>query len=197
MTRRNIGRLILAVIALVVGIAVFMPSNEDRPTGAAKFIAAIQQEIRKQDQWVESVVQSDYTTGWSSVLHQKSVHLRFRRPEADAKLAKMGFTGSHASYSPKTDELFIPLNTPDREDVIDAVDHELFHALYDNVGVKGLIHSSGFEGPSDSQIADYVHRKMQAPAFVSLQEKMEQRKESQRLVGRIESGIIQYMNYLN
>jgi len=56
MNRKNIGRLILAAIVLVVGIAVLAPSNEDRPVGAEKFIAAIQKEIRKQDPWVESVV---------------------------------------------------------------------------------------------------------------------------------------------
>ncbi len=169
------GFLILAFLGIAGGLVVFSAdATDERPANVVKLLSGIQREVRKNDSWVESVIQQDYTTSVMAKLRLRShVELRFVRSSEGAETQEMGFIGNIAAYKPKTDKLLIPLQS-NEADLLDAMDHELWHVLFDSDGVMGPIFESQFRGPTTTEIGQYIHSKLNAPIFAALRKEIEE-----------------------
>ncbi|MBI4451651.1 hypothetical protein HY642_06775 [Candidatus Woesearchaeota archaeon] len=124
----------------------------------------VERELRKLDSWAATCVKtSSNPNGYVQLetLPRKDVEL----------LAKIGVVGFHARYDPKTDKLELP-PSEDTAGVLDAVDHEMWHALYDDQGVRGLLHDAEYKGPSIDEIRLYALATTNSPAFDALRNKL-------------------------
>ncbi len=181
---QNMRRLFLVVL-FGFGLIVSLVSAE-APKAVDGLLASVAREVRKNDAWVESVMQADYTTGASI----KSVQLQFVSKKEDDGQREMGICANNAAYSPISHALLLPLSQP-VVDVVDAIDHELFHVLYSEGNYVGLIHQKGFYGPTDGQIADFAKKKVSSPAFAELHKRIQQAQEEQQLVQRFKIAMVQ------
>lgn len=153
-----------------------------QPQQPKSFQDDIQRELRKQDTWIEGYVKTDYTRPTESHVALKIL------PESLLKrLEKMGNIKFLAAYNPKEDALLLPepLNKQQEQETIDSIDHELFHAIYDEEGSKGLLHSQNIVGPSMQEIRAYTKVLTSRPEFNKLREELRAREEWESLNGYV------------
>jgi len=127
-------------LALALGISTGISTAD-----AGTLELRVQRELRKNDAWVEDLIQTDYVT------NIPSKRIKFKR--CSAETGRIGF------YKSFFNEIIIPdtSSKPEFEQSIDALDHELTHALYDIF--YGLEKNNNLK----KSIDDYCKRKIEEP----------------------------------
>jgi hypothetical protein len=125
----------------------------------------IEKEIRKNDNWVLDVLRQDYTTaegtGWVSLVYEE-------------KEKSENFIGHNAAFDSKNDLLILPIDkSGDHKPLADAIDHELWHAIYDSTGEKGIFFHGDFKGPANTELEAHCAEKMKLPDYAALRAKVE------------------------
>jgi len=151
---------------------------------------ALEREIRKNDDWVVEEVQQDYT----GVQETKHVKLRRLSKKVVEAMEKVGLVGFNAAYDEKKDVLLLPYAKSDKEqkEVLEAITHELWHALYDGEGVKGLMHDPRYNGPSREEIAAYCKQKTTSAAFEKLRSDMKADEEFENVKEIMKKIVVNY-----
>lgn len=143
-------------------------SQSSPPSAKDKFTQQVEREIRKNDNWVVEEVKSDYRD------EGKKASISLKRVSQDdlKKLDEMGFIPAAGYYNHTTNNLKLPdfSDGEQRLEVIDAIDHELWHGLYDNEGDKGIINRTGYNGPTLEEIAAFSKAKSEGEEFNTLRE---------------------------
>lgn len=169
----------------VVGISIAFGSGcahlQKQPSQPLTFEEHVQKELRKQDPIMVQDIQQEYQTG--STNKEKRVRINLVPGYQQEQNREMRLNEYHGAYEPFTDKLLLPEPaTPhERIETIDALDHELIHALFDADNKKGFIHSSSYLGPSLETIATFTNKKIMGHAFASVREKIEAKKEFEQL----------------
>jgi hypothetical protein len=125
----------------------------------------IQQELRKHSRWILTCVQTDY----SGKRLPGQVQMITISDEKRQQMRKLGAPETNASFNHRTQTLQIndSQNPETTAESIDAIDHELFHVIYDRLYRD---HSSmkEFSGPSHEELTDFCNNKVQSPEFTTL-----------------------------
>ena len=136
-------------------------------------VGKIEHEVGPLDWWAREILEANYTQAPSRHVRLQSM----RRLDARGREIARAFgldssLTARALYSAGADKLIVrPMPDGSVPDEVHMA-HELWHALYDNEGTKGLIFSEGFEGPSETEIDAFVTARRSQPAFVALREEM-------------------------
>ena len=126
----------------------------------------IEREMQKQDPWVEKWIQQDYTI--NKLPRQTSLLITPAQDDENKNFVES--LGSYiASFDPHKNKLELSSNK-NIEEVIDAVDHELWHTVFDNAGEKGLFHSIDFQGPSLEEFRKYTLEKVKGKDYEKIHE---------------------------
>ncbi len=176
-----------SLVTLVAALAIGCTSatiKEPLTIEDAALIKAIEKEIRKHDFWVEELIKQDYTGANNGVLtdtrvRDSKVRLEIIPAANVAEHKEAGFIGFYGSYNLEKDILSLPeLSTEEeRLQVIDALDHELLHVLFDKILFK-----EGYSGPSLEELTQYCQKKTYSSEFAKLREELRMRYEMQDLI---------------
>lgn len=177
--RQKLG--LLAALGVLTGSILPFSANaqEEKKAESLTWNQKIEQEIRKQDSWVEGYVQEDYTL----TNRTSHVQLRIFPKEKQGMFKEIGSLLFSGAFGRATDELLLPepLTEKQEKEVLDSVDHELFHGVFDPEGKKGLIHSPNYQGPSLEEITRFVERKTSEPEFLKLRERLSVAEEMENM----------------
>ncbi|MDO8508115.1 MAG: hypothetical protein Q7S27_00355 [Nanoarchaeota archaeon] len=137
-----------------------------QPVHPNPFYASIEREIRKNDNWVEGFITEDA----SETNNDGFISLMIYGEEELKSLAEMGISPPIASYNPKSKVLLLPNypNESENAEVLNAIDHELWHTLYNSKDINGLTSSNFYKGPSQEEISNYVQVKTNNNEFDKL-----------------------------
>lgn len=152
----------------LIGASLLLSGCNNNPQNSDDLTRRIEREIRKNDSWVVSEIESDYT----NALQDAPVTLRRPTEEKLDKSKELGFLPTDGSFSLATNVLTLPFKEENSSDVLDAVDHELWHALYDSEGDKGIIHREGYIGPNKEEIESFCKRKIAGKEFDGLKNRL-------------------------
>lgn len=162
-----------------------LPQETDDP-----WQKSVSREISKHDAWVEWEVRDDYSKD-----QEKRITLR-RVPDTHVKeMSEHGVLGTHGTYDPFTDTLELRDSVDEQATAgsLDALDHELFHALFDEQEKKGIIFSPQYRGPSVEEITQYAKQRVSSDAFASVRKNLHERVMEET----IDVLINHLVNYLN
>jgi len=173
--------------ATATPVATAQPPNMQENKIDASLQASIEREIRKHDPWVEWYIESDYTND------QKESHVSLRILPIGAYeiyLKDGGLPISGAYHSGLDFLILLQPSTEDGESVdamVDAIDHELLHGLFDDRNTKGILHDPDYIGPTLQEISDYAAKRTSGPEFSALREQIDTRKEFEGFKGIFKS----------
>lgn len=151
------------------------PVQEQTPTSVVEtpsWIAQIEREMRKHDSWVEWYVEQDYT----NVAQEGHAHLRtIPRPFQGGFVDPENGSGMYfiGMWDYNLNNLILPEPWNERHGmlVLDSVDHELWHALYDDG--KGIMTMDGYTGPSSEELHLYCFQNAIDPAYKPVEQEIE------------------------
>ncbi len=176
--KKTLTSLLLGGILTFLGSGCSM-SQKEQPKieqNSLSWEQEIEREIRKVDFWVEEEVEQDYTND------KKEGHVSLKNISL-VGIENTGLLKFAAAYNPTTDILLLAefRDVESKSRTLEAVDHELWHALYDKEGNKGILHSPKYKGPNLEEIASYCTEKVSGKEFQDLREKLKIAEESQRV----------------
>lgn len=173
-----LGGLILAYGTLN---ALCSPSAETKDVWTSR----VELEIRKHDPWVEEYIEQDNAVAQPPTVTGKAKVHRFPR-RIIRTMKALGLHGFSAAYSPELDILTLPeLDDENDEEVINAIDHELWHSMFDSKGRKGVLYSPTFSGPSLEEITEYAQKKTNTEPFQALRDRLRSEEELERIRGAL------------
>ncbi|HDD35186.1 MAG TPA: hypothetical protein ENF30_00120 [Candidatus Desulfofervidus auxilii] len=110
--------------------------------------SSVEMAFRRLDPFVEWYVEQDYTN------KEKEGHVSLRSTDKTVWFVL-------AAYDPEQDIIKIPDYKDEKKwkKAINAIPHELWHALSDSIGNKGLLYYPDYEGPDMREIAEYCKEK--------------------------------------
>ncbi|MBL7051765.1 MAG: hypothetical protein ISS01_01610 [Nanoarchaeota archaeon] len=129
----------------------------------SSFQADIQRELSKHDPVSLSVLERDYTQRNSN---DNATRFRFLNDSSESSFV--------AAFNPTRNELILPFYTNDleeNEEVIGALDHELWHSIYFNVFERGSL--DGYDGPSLEEAKEYCSVNVNSDRFQGVRDEVE------------------------
>ncbi len=156
-------KLVIQPIEQTVKVQRPVSDNQAESEDEAQLRKLIEKEMRKQDAWAADVVRQNYTTAegteWVSLVREK-------------KMKSEKLIGHIAAYSEKDDQIILPMSEKPEEDaqLIDAVDHELWHVIFDHEGNKGVFFGKNYKGPTEADVTAHCNAKMMQPEYAKLKQ---------------------------
>ncbi|MBI5803717.1 hypothetical protein HY450_00570 [Candidatus Pacearchaeota archaeon] len=174
-------KVLAALIGNVLGIfSAAQPATQlTQPTTQLVWKQQVEREIRKHDSWVEGYIENDYT----NKIEEGHVHLTNLPRKTIDLMAKFGVLGFTGAFNPENDHLLLPDISEKSDEVLDSIDHELWHSIFDSKGKRGLYYDEGFSRPILEEIVAFTKRKVESPEFEKLRDLMKRAEESERVMG--------------
>jgi len=116
----------------------------------------LEREIRKHEKTLADLIEQDFT----NKEQERNVTLRKESKKLKELVDQSSFLGHSAAYFTDDNILLFPVNGKDNAAVLDAVDHELWHMIFDE-----LIEADTYKGPNKKQIASFVSMKLSTKEF--------------------------------
>ncbi|HLD41974.1 MAG TPA: hypothetical protein VJB06_02980, partial [archaeon] len=132
----------------------------------------VEREFSRHGSWMADYVDRNYKDDkkWGQV----SLGVITEKPDE----RKIGLIDTEAVYFPKRDTLcFVQKPGKSPKKVSEPAHHELWHALFDEEGVKGLIRQAGYKGPSVEEIEEFAKKMTSGKDFEGLKEGLDSKKE--------------------